>query len=305
MYIDNDFIVKLKNFTGISDIMINEPMKNHTSFKIGGPADVLLTPHSCEQISGIVKLCLNQGTPYYIIGNGSNLLVSDKGIRGVVIKLYKNISKIKVEDDIIECECGALLSKISNVALESGLSGVEFAAGIPGTVGGATAMNAGAYDGEMKNVVFETKYIDETGNICTVIGNGHEFGYRSSIFHGTKKIVIASKLKLDYFDKQKIKEKMEDYNRRRKDKQPLEMPSAGSVFKRPEGFFAGKLIEDASLKGYKVGGAMVSNKHCGFIVNTGNATAQDVIDLIEHIQIKVQEQCGVFLQTEIRVIGEK
>ncbi len=305
MSISSVFIEKLRYLINKEDILINEAMKGHTSFKIGGPADVLLMPRSYEQIAGIIKLCIEECIPYFIIGNGSNLLVSDKGVEGVVIKAYKNLSTIKVYGDIIECECGALLSKLANEALNYGLSGVEFASGIPGTVGGAVVMNAGAYDGEMKQVVVETKYVDEIGDICTVVGEGHEFGYRTSIFQGTKKIILSAKFKLQYSDKQIIKDKMLEFNKKRKDKQPLEMPSAGSVFKRPEGFYAGRLIEDSGLSGYKVGGAMVSDKHCGFIVNTGGATAQDVIELIKHIQETVEEKFGVMLQTEIKLIDGK
>jgi UDP-N-acetylmuramate dehydrogenase len=210
-----------------------------------------------------------------------------------------------VDGNYIESESGVLLSKLANMALQNGLTGLEFASGIPGTVGGAVVMNAGAYGGEMKDVVIETKYIDEKGNINIITGEQHGFGYRTSIFQRTNKIIVNSKFKLKYGDKNKIKEEMDDLNKRRRDKQPLEMPSAGSIFRRPEGYYAGKLIQDSGLAGYSIGGAQVSPKHCGFIVNTGNATAQDVLQLIKHIQETVKSKFGVELQTEVKVVGEK
>ncbi|MGE4283619.1 MAG: UDP-N-acetylmuramate dehydrogenase [Clostridia bacterium] len=300
-----EFIKAIKPVIPKENIFLNESMSNHTSFRIGGNADIMLLPESSEQIGEIIKLSKKYGIEYFLMGNGSNLLVSDKGIRGLVIKTHEYLNKIEVNATNIYCEAGVLLSKLANVAMRNELTGLEFASGIPGTLGGAVMMNAGAYDGEMKNVVIETNYINEDGQLCTVCGDEHHFGYRSSIFQGTGKIIAGSKLKLEHGNKEAIKEKMDDLNRRRKDKQPLEYPSAGSVFKRPEGYYAGKLIEDSGLTGYSIGGAQVSAKHCGFIVNKGNATAQDVIHLIKHIQEVVKAKFGVELHTEVRMVGEE
>ncbi len=299
------FIDTLKERINSEDILLDVPMKNHTSFKIGGNADIFIEPSSVEEIIEIIKLSNKYNVPYYIIGNGSNLLISDKGIRGVVLKTFNCLNNVEVFQNIIESQSGALLSKTANLALNNGLKGLEFASGIPGTLGGAIVMNAGAYSGEMKDVIIETKYIDEDGEICKVVGDQHQFGYRTSIFQGTKKFIISSKFQLEYGDPVDIKAKMQELNQRRRDKQPLEFPSAGSVFRRPEGYYAGKLIEDSDLKGYKLGGATVSTKHCGFIVNTGEATAQDVLDLIEHIQKTVKQKFDVELKTEVKMIGER
>jgi UDP-N-acetylmuramate dehydrogenase len=301
----NELIESLSTIISEKNILQNESMKNHTSFKIGGCADIMVLPQNYEQLAQTVRLCREQNIEYFLMGNGSNLLVTDKGIRGVVIKTVNFLNKIEVYENYIECEAGVLLSKLAHAALQNGLTGLEFASGIPGTLGGAVVMNAGAYDGEMKDVVIETKYIDEDGKFCTVAGEQHKFGYRTSIFQGTNKIVVSSRLKLEYGDKKSIKEKMDDLNKRRRDKQPLEMPSAGSVFRRPEGYYAGKLIQDSGLRGYSIGGAQVSEKHCGFIVNKGNATAQDVLDLIKYIQETVKSKFGVALDTEVKVIGER
>lgn len=297
-----DYFTKV---AGKENVLVDEPMKNHTSFKLGGPADVLVTPRDKEQLVLILNYCNENSVPFYVIGNGSNLIVRDKGIRGVVIKLFNNYNNISVEDEIICVEAGALLSRLANTACENGLSGLEFAHGIPGTVGGAVTMNAGAYGGEMKDVVFKTEFIDKNGEIVTLNGDEHEFSYRNSYIQKHQGIVTRSWMKLQKGDKEEIREKMDDLMKRRKDKQPLEMPSAGSVFKRPEGYFAGKLIEDCGLRGYSIGGAQVSEKHCGFIVNTGNATAQDVLDLIKTIQNKVKDKFNVEMHTEVRIIGEE
>lgn len=295
----------IKKISGQQNVMIDEPMKNHSSFKVGGPVDILVTPHSVFQLSEILKLCKKENVPIFIMGNGSNLIVSDKGIRGVVVKIFDNLSEYSVKDNTISVYSGMLLSKLSKIALKNELAGLEFAAGIPGTLGGAVAMNAGAYGGEMKDVVVETEYMDLDGEINTLRGDEHEFGYRTSYILKNSYIVLKSVLQLNRGKQQEIKALMDDLNKRRKEKQPLEMPSAGSVFKRPEGHFAGKLIEDCKLKGYRVGGAQVSEKHCGFIVNTGDATASDIQKLIKHIQNTVKSTYGVELQTEVRVIGEK
>lgn len=295
----------LENIAGKENVKTDEPMKNHTSFKIGGPADFFVTPCSVYSLCEVIKLCNNEKLPIFIMGNGTNLLVSDKGIRGVVVKIYDNLSDFHVKEDCIEAYGGILLSKLSDIALENGLTGFEFASGIPGTLGGAVAMNAGAYGGEMKDVVVETEYIDKEGNIKIVRGEEHQFGYRTSFIQKQSGIAVKSLIKLKKGDKSSIKALIDDLTARRRDKQPLEMPSAGSVFKRPEGYFAGKLIEDCGLRGYSIGDAQVSEKHCGFIVNKGNATAKDILDLIRHIQKTVKDKFSVDLQTEVRIVGEQ
>ncbi len=298
------FLELLENLVGKENIKVDEPMKRHTSFKIGGPADLLITPASVSQLGELIKLCNRQNLPIFIMGNGTNLLVSDKGIRGVVIKIYDNLNGYTVKEDCIEAYGGILLSKLSGIALENELAGLEFASGIPGTLGGAVAMNAGAYGGEIKDVVIETEFIDKDGDIKVLRGDEHQFGYRTSFIQKQSGIVVRSIIKLKKGDKTSIKTLIDDLTGRRKDKQPLEMPSAGSVFKRPEGYFAGKLIEDCGLRGYSIGGAQVSDKHCGFIVNTGNATSKDIMDLISHIQKTVKDKFNAELQTEIRIVGD-
>lgn len=296
---------QVKDIVGIQNIKIDEPMKKHTSFKLGGNADILVTPRNVEELKDIMIICKTEKLPYIIMGNGTNLIVRDKGIRGIVIKLFDKFESYSIDGEVIKASAGTLLSKISNIALKHGLSGLEFASGIPGTLGGAVAMNAGAYGGEMKDVVIKTEYMDIDGQIKVVEGNEHQFGYRSSFIQNKELIVLKSYMKLVEIDKQKIKEKMNDLNSRRKNVQPLDMPSAGSVFKRPEGFFAGKLIEDCGLRGFRIGGAEVSNKHCGFIVNTGNATTLDVLNIIRHVQDTVMTNFGVELKTEVKVVGEE
>lgn len=299
-----NYIRLIENIAGKENVKVDELMKRHTSFKIGGPADILVAPTSVSDICEIIKLCNREKLPIFIMGNGTNLLVSDKGIRGVVIKIYDNLNGYLVNEDCIEAYGGILLSKLSNIALESELAGLEFASGIPGTLGGAVAMNAGAYGGEIKDVVTETEFIDREGNTRVIKEDEHQFGYRTSFIQKQSGIAIRSVIKLKKGDRTSIKVSIDDLTGRRQDKQPLEMPSAGSVFKRPEGYFAGKLIEDCGLRGYTIGGAQVSNKHCGFIVNTGEATSKDVMDLVRHIQKTVKTKFDVELQTEIRVVGE-
>lgn len=279
-------------------ILQNEPMKNHTLFKIGGNADFIVQPNSVEQISSLIKLL--KDIPYLVIGNGSNLLVCDEGVRKVIIKISNLLSKIEVNGDIIYAESGAFLSKIANVAYNEGLSGFEWAAGIPGTLGGAVMMNAGAYGGEMKDVVISTTYIDENGDMQKT--SDHKFGYRTSIFEEKKCIILGSEISLQPKNKDEIKAYMNELSEKRHSKQPLEYPSAGSTFKRPDSLYAGKLIEDAGLRGYSIGGAKVSEKHCGFIINSGNATFDDVMNLIEYVQGKVYEQFGVKLETEVKIL---
>lgn len=300
-----EFLRELIGITNKENIFLNEPMKNHTSFKIGGCADIFVQPKNADELIKIIQLAQQSKTPYFVMGNGSNLLVTEKGIRGLVIKTNGCLKEIKIMGNQIFCEAGVLLSQLANFAMKNSLTGLEFASGIPGTLGGAIVMNAGAYDGEMKDVTVKTKYIDEDGKIGEVIGEQHAFGYRTSIFQGSNKIILNSELRLQYGEQKEIREKMNDLNRRRREKQPLTIPSAGSVFRRPKGYYAGKLIQDSGLRGYQIGGAKVSEKHCGFIVNTGNATADDVLNLIAHIQDVVQSKFGVTLQTEVKTIGEK
>lgn len=295
----------LAEVAGIDNIKIDEFMKYHTSFKVGGPADIFIMPESIESLVKIYHKCLDENLKVFVFGNGSNLIVRDKGIRGVVVKMGENTGRYTVLNDVIKAEAGIGLARLSKIALENGLAGLEFAEGIPGTLGGAVAMNAGAYDGEMADVVFRTEYMDKKGAINILEGKDHEFGKRSSRIQTEQGLVLRSEIELKNGDINKIKAKMDDFNRQRKDKQPLEMPSAGSIFKRPEGYFAGKLIQDCGLKGYSIGGAEVSCKHCGFIVNKGNATARDIIDLIEYIQKAVKEKFGVELNTEVKIVGEE
>lgn len=298
------FLHDLQKIDSNIKFLLNEPMKNHTSFKIGGAADILLLPRDGMQLAQIIQLSKYYNIPYFVMGNGTNLLVSDKGIRGLTIKTHNAITHIRVEETYIKAGCGVLLSKLANIALKHSLSGMEFASGIPGTLGGAIVMNAGAYGGEMKDIVAETQYIDEDGSIKSVKNEQHEFDYRTSMFQGTKKIIIESTLKLQHGDAHKIKQFMDDLNNRRKEKQPLDMPSAGSAFRRPNGYYAGKLIQDSGLRGYTIGGAQVSEKHCGFIVNKGNATAKDVLELIHYIQDTVKKNFNVELNPEIKFVGE-
>ncbi len=302
--VNQELVNRLTSVLGEERVLIDEPMSNHTSFKIGGPADIMVLPNRSAQLGELVKYFISSKIPYMIMGNGTNLLVSDEGIRGVVIKIYDNMDKFLVNDEIIELEAGMLISKASKIAQNNSLSGLEFAEGIPGTVGGAVTMNAGAYIGEMAMVVYQTEYMDVQGNIITVTGQEHCFSYRSSIIQKNKGIVLKTQLKLRKGDSKSIKELMDDFNFKRRDKQPLEWPSAGSVFKRPKGCFVGKLIDDCGLRGFSIGGARISDKHSGFIINTGNATCKDVLELIKYIQSIVKKRFDVELEPEIRIIGD-
>ena len=281
----------------------NELLKNHTSFKIGGVADEFFEVHSEEDIKNAILYAKEKGIPYTVMGNGSNLLVGDKGVRGLVIKIAKKFDDVEINGETIIAKAGILLSKLANIAADNGLSGLEEVSGIPGTLGGGVYMNAGAYGGELSYVVERVTYLSE-GEIKTAEKNELDFGYRHSRFSETEDIILSVELKLKKADIQEIRSKMEDYKERRCSKQPLSMPSAGSTFKRPEGYFAGKLIEDSGLKGKSIGGAQVSEKHSGFIVNTGDATAQDVLDLIKYVQDTVYKNYGVMLETEVKMVGE-
>ncbi len=294
----------LGGIVGTENVNMDEEMRKHTSFKVGGPADFLVLPNNTEQLSKVIGLCKTENVNYIVIGNGSNLIVKDKGIRGVVIKLFDNFNGYEVKDTRIIAEAGLLMSTIANIALKNELTGLEFASGIPGTIGGAIAMNAGAYGSEIKDVVDKTVFLNVNNELMELANLQHMFGYRTSIIQKEKGIVIKSEFKLKKSNKADIKSLMDDLNKRRREKQPLHLPSAGSVFKRPEGYFAGKLIQDCGLKGYCIGGAEVSELHSGFIVNSKNASAKDIIDLINYIQMKVKDKFGVDLLTEVKIIGE-
>lgn len=280
-----------------------EPMSKHTSFKIGGNADVYIKVNNLSKLSTILKECQASDVDYMILGNGSNLLVSDDGIRGVVIRLDGDFRKITLLDDTtIFCGAGATLAYLCKYALNCGLSGLEFAWGIPGTVGGAVFMNAGAYDGEMKDVVHSVSHISPSGEIGRTEKENLNFGYRTSVYRSNNMIITGVTLKLKKGNPDEIRAKMDDYMSRRSTKQPLEYPSAGSVFKRPEGNFAGALIEQCGLKGKTCGGAQVSEKHAGFIINKSNATAKDVRDLIGEIQKTVSDKTGYNLECELIIL---
>lgn len=285
-------------------IKIDEPMKNHTSFKIGGIVDCFVVPKNVDQLKYTINICNSNDIPYYVIGNGTNLLVSDKGIRGIVVQIYKNMDNYAVYDDIISADSGIMLSKLANISLENNLSGIEFASGIPGTLGGAVSMNAGAYGGEMSHIIESCTVMDGKGNIYTLNKEQLQLGYRTSIISKQNLIALNSKIKLTKGNYNEIKNRIEDLNMQRKTKQPLDLPSAGSVFKRPVGNYAGKLIMDAGLKGFSIGEAQVSEKHCGFIINKGNATCKDVVNLIKYIQKTVKTKFDIDLETEVKFVGE-
>lgn len=303
MSLDMNFINELRKILGVENVVIDEPMKNHTSFKVGGPADVLVYPTNYDMITQVIKLCKEINVNYFILGNGSNLLVKDGGIRGVVIKFAK-LNKITIDGEKIIAESGAKLNDVSAAALNSSLTGFEFASGIPGSIGGATTMNAGAYDGEMSKVLHSALVIDNKGEIRSLSKEELELSYRMSAILKYGYIVLQVTLKLKLGDKDKIKARIDELTQKRTDKQPLEYASAGSTFKRPEGYFASKLIQDAGLKGVHVGAAEVSEKHSGFLINKGGASAKDVLKLISLVQTKVHEKFGVELHTEVRIIGE-
>ena len=283
----------------------NEPMAAHTTFKIGGAADILITVRSIDELQTAVNACKASDIPVMILGNGSNLLVSDNGIEGAVIMLDGDFKEITVDGTIITSGAGAKLSRLCSVALENSLTGLEFAYGIPGTVGGAMYMNAGAYGGEMKDVALSVTALTADGELREVPAEELQLGYRTSVFKTNGDIILFSKYKLEQGDQAAIKEKMDDVMDRRKSKQPLEFPSAGSVFKRPKDAFAGTLIEQCGLKGKTVGGAQVSEKHAGFIINIGGATCDDVMGLVKLVQDTVKAETGYSLEREIIRIGRE
>lgn len=300
---NDQFLTELQNVMGGSGIFMEEPMKKHTTFRVGGPADVLVQPDETA-LAAILALCRRYHVSYSFIGNGSNLLVGDKGIRGVVIEMTDPMGNIEVDGTKITAQAGAMLSKIANTAASNGLGGMEFAAGIPGSVGGAVVMNAGAYGGEMKDIIEKVYVLDENGAQLELDRDALDLGYRHSCIPEKKYIVTKVVLELVPRNEAEIRSEMKELNEKRAEKQPLQYPSAGSTFKRPEGYFAGKLIMDAGLRGYQVGGAQVSEKHCGFVINKGDATAADICQLMRDVSDKVQAQFGVVLKPEVKMIGE-
>ena len=302
---NQNFYDKLNNVIAKDSILTDEPMSRHTTFRVGGPADFFVTPKAKEEVRDVIRICKEAGMPYYIIGNGSNLLVSDAGYRGVIVQIYKEMNEVKVEGDLVKAQAGALLSGIAAKALGAELSGFEFASGIPGTIGGACVMNAGAYGGEMKDVLESVTVLTGEGKIIELGRNELELGYRTSVIAKKGYIVLGAVLKLERGDGEKIKTYMDELKEKRVTKQPLEYPSAGSTFKRPEGYFAGKLIEDAGLRGFQVGGAQVSEKHCGFVINQDHATAADIMELMRQVQIRVKENSGVDLEPEVKRLGDE
>ena len=302
--VNQEFYEKLSKITGEEQILLQEPMKKHTTFRIGGPADYLVLPQTVEEIADIVKLCRQEEMPWYIMGNGSNLLVADAGVRGVVIQLLRNFNQIQVEGSQIRIQAGAQNAAVARQALEASLTGFEFAAGIPGTIGGAVVMNAGAYGGEMKDILKEVTVLDQGGMIQRIPEEELELGYRTSIIAKKGYLVLEALIELKPGDPQEIRAVMDELKEKRVTKQPLEYPSAGSTFKRPEGYFAGKLIMDAGLRGFTVGGAQISEKHCGFVINKGGATAKDVTDLMEETKKVVMEKFGVALEPEVKRLGQ-
>ncbi len=299
------YILALRSGLMNSEVCLNEPMSKHTSFKTGGPCDVMVKVYCIEDIKLIIMLAKQYEQPLLIMGNGTNLIVRDKGIKGTVIKIYQGFDHVLVSDNKITIKSGALLSKLAKGAMNNGLTGLEFASGIPGTVGGGVSMNAGAYGGEISDVLLSSTYLDEQGNSHVISNEKHEFDYRKSIFTRKKWIIIESTFVLRKGNKADINEKMNELNKRRKDKQPLHLPSAGSVFKRPLGYFVGQMIDQCNLKGYKLNGAQVSTLHSGFIVNLDNASSKDIIDLINYIKETVYKKFQVELETEVKIIGEK
>lgn len=298
-----EFLEELRKIDGIGPLYEQELMSRHTTFRVGGPADVLVAPES-RAISEIIRLCARYGETYYIIGNGSNLLVGDLGVRGLVVEMTPNKDELRIEDDRLVAGAGVLLPQAASMAADYGLTGMEFAAGIPGSIGGAVVMNAGAYGGEMKDIIEWVTVVTQTGEEKRLSVEGLDFGYRRSCIPAQGYIVTKVCLKLSHGDKEVIQGKMKELNDKRREKQPLEYPSAGSTFKRPEGYFAGKLIMDAGLRGFSVGGAQVSEKHCGFVINKGGASAKDICELIKRVSAEVERQFAVVLEPEVKMLGE-
>ena len=299
-----DFYNQLINCIDEERVLVDEPMKKHTTFRVGGNADYFVMPQNAEEVKKIVALCKDAEVPYYILGNGSNLLVGDRGYRGVIIQIYKAMNDIQIEGDRVKVQAGALLSRVGTATLEAELTGFEFAAGIPGTVGGAVVMNAGAYGGEMKDIIVNATVLTQDGDIITINKEDLELGYRTSVIAKKGYVVLEAEYQLQPGEKEVIRARMDELKCQRVTKQPLEYPSAGSTFKRPEGYFAGKLIQDAGLRGFQVGGAQVSEKHCGFVINKDQATAADIRELMRQVSDKVMQEFGVKLEPEVKTLGE-
>ena len=301
--IQQEFCQKIKQQLTTGTLLEQELMSRHTSFRIGGPADYFVEPASVDELAGVLSLARQEKVPFFIVGNGSNLLVSDEGFRGMIVHTGGSLRSISVEGDVIYAQAGALLGAVAGAALEAELTGMEFAAGIPGTLGGAVCMNAGAYGGEMKDILLDAEVLTQDGERLVIPVEELDLSYRHSIIFEKNYIVLAAHIRLSRVDKTQIRNRMNELAGARKEKQPLEYPSAGSTFKRPEGYFAGKLIQDAGLKGYTVGGAQVSEKHSGFVINRGGATAEEVRFLIRQVRSKVKQQFGVELEPEVRMLG--
>ena len=299
---DRPLAWRLRSIVGEENVLVDEPMSEHTTFEVGGPADLFVTPEDIDEVREVVSAVRESGENYFLLGRGSDLLVSDAGYRGVIIAL-ECLMGVSVEGDEMCCQAGVDLREASEMACELGLSGLEFACGIPGSVGGACYMNAGAYDGCMADVLKGVRVLTPAGDVCDLGVDELDLGYRHSRIADEGLVVLSATFALSRADGEKIRQKMDDLTHRREEKQPLDLPSAGSTFKRPEGHFAGKLITDAGLRGYQVGGAAVSKKHAGFVVNVGGATAADVHAVIEHVQAEVERQFGVRLQPEVRFLG--
>ena len=296
-------VERLRETLGDDAVLVDEPMSAHPTFQIGGPADALVLPRTVEQVAAVVQMCREAEVPVHVIGLGSDLLVSDDGLRGVVLKLAENFSLMRVEGARIIAQAGASNAEVAAVACEAGLAGFEFASGIPGTIGGAAIMNAGAYGGEFKDVARSLTCLTPDGRVVEVSAEEADWSYRHSMMDAAGYVVLEAVLELTPDSSAEIQARMDDLRQRREEKQPLEMPSAGSTFKRPEGYFAGKLIQDAGLRGFRVGGAQVSEKHTGFVVNAGGATADDVLQLIAEVQRRVFEMEGVRMEPEVRMWG--
>ena len=299
-----DLYQELCGILGEENVFTKEPMSRHTTFRAGGPADFFVTPEKEGQVRKTLSLLKEAQVPRYIMGNGSNLLVGDRGYRGVILQICKKMNRIRIQDTVIQAQAGALLSKVAAEAQAKGLTGFEFASGIPGSLGGAVMMNAGAYGGEMKQVLIQAQILNASGEIEDVLAEEMELGYRSSVFSRNGGVILSASIQLEPGDPPAIQSRMEELKFLRTSKQPLEYPSAGSTFKRPEGYFAGKLIQDAGLRGFQVGGAQVSEKHCGFVINKDQASAMDIRSLMEQVSEKVYTRFGVRLEPEVKLIGE-
>lgn len=307
-YITDVFTKNLAEIVGAENMLMNEPMSAHTTFRVGGPCDYFVSPSETNEILAIIALCKKENVPYYLIGNGSNLLVSDEGFDGVMIHLGNRYAGCEVEETengaVVTVKAGSSLGAFVRMVSKKGLGDVSWAAGIPGSFGGAVVMNAGAYGGEMKQVLSEVTWLDEAGEVHTTPASELGLGYRQSIFKHTKRVVLEGKVALQNQSAEELLAHIEELNTQRKEKQPLEYPSAGSTFKRPEGYFAGKLIQDSGLRGYQLGGAQVSEKHCGFVINRDHATAADLYNLFQYIKKTVYEQFQVEMELEVELIGK-